>query len=322
MVRVGLDIGGTKTAVLVVDENMRKLSELTRPTDVSSPEGVVRGAVSAVYDALAAAGATPDELISAGAGVPGLVDPHTGTVRLAVNLGLTEAYPLAHALQQALRAPVSIENDVRTAALGAYRWLYAAGPPGSVAYLSIGTGIAAGIVLNGRLHRGANGLAGEIGHLPVDPDGPRCACGGYGCLEAVASGPAILSSASAAMSGDNGTVPRSTAEVYELAAQGNEAAVKAVRRAGYFIGRAIYLLVLAYDVEKIVLGGGVTGAGQAFRQPVQAALDGLRADSALARTLLPPDKVLMLPRDLNAGALGAVLLAVQQPAIVESLGGQ
>jgi predicted NBD/HSP70 family sugar kinase len=149
-------------------------------------------------------------------------------------------------------------------------------------------------------------MAGEVGHIPVDPAGPRCACGAYGCLEAVASGPAIAAYADEVLAPANETL--TTLDVYALAAAGDQGARHVVGRAGHFLSRAIYLLVMTYDVDKIVLGGGVTRAGDAFRQPLEKALDDLRADSALAKAMLPGDKVLTLPPSLNAGAYGALLL--------------
>jgi len=308
--RVGLDIGGTKTAALVVDEAGRRLGEAVRPTDVRDLDCLIAGTVATVDEALAAAGATRADLVAAGVGIPGQVDPAGGLVRLAVNLNLLRPYPLGEALRAALGAPVTLENDVRAAAWGAYHWVN--GPLTSLAYLSIGTGISAGLVLDGRLYRGAHGMAGEIGHIPLDPAGPRCACGSYGCLEALAAGPAIAAQAAASLPANAG--PLTTGEVYALAAAppatpGQAEAGRVVARAADYLSRALYLLVMAYDVERVVLGGGVTRAGVAFERPLRAALAALRADSPLAASMLPDEKVVIVPPDYNAGVMGAVFLA-------------
>lgn len=318
--RIGLDIGGTKTAALVTDARGRPLGKSIRPTDVSSPDELVAGTVEVVAHALRNAGHARDELVAAGVGVPGQVDPQTGTVRLAVNLKLREPYPLRQRLQEALGVPVALENDVRTAAWGAFHWACDREPLNSLAYLSIGTGIAAGLVLDGRLYRGAHGMAGEIGHSPVDPAGPRCICGAYGCLEALAAGPAIATQASAIMSGPDDEA-LSTAEVYELAAAGHPAARQVVERAAGYLSRAVYLLLMAYDVEKVVLGGGVTLAGAAFERPLRAAMDAMRSDSPLTASMMPDDKVVVIPPDYNAGVMGAVYLA-PVPKTGEQAGGQ
>lgn len=305
--RIGLDIGGTKTAALVVDNAGQALGEVVRPTDVATPDRLVAGIVATVDRALAAAGATRADLVAAGVGVPGQVDPQTGTVSLAVNLHLGEPYPLRDGLQAALGVPVTLENDVRTAAWGAFHQANAGQPIASLAYLSIGTGIAAGLVLDGRLYRGAHGMAGEIGHIPVDPAGPRCRCGAYGCLEMFAAGPAIAAQAAAVWPA--GSHPPQTTEVYALADAGQPAARAIVERAAGFLARAVYLLVMTYDVERVVLGGGVTRAGAPFERPLRHALAALRADSSLAASMLADEKIVVAPANFNAGVVGAVYLA-------------
>ncbi len=305
--RVGLDIGGTKTAALVVDENGHALGRAVRPTDVDTPSRLVAGTVEAVEMALRDAGRTREALAAVGVGIPGQVNPADGTVRLAVNLNLREPYPLRAALEDALGVPVALENDVRAAALGAFHWACASEPLRSLAYLSIGTGISAGLVLDGRLHRGARGMAGEIGHIPFEPTGPRCVCGAYGCLEVFAAGPAIAAYAAATIPADGRAL--TTNEVYTLAVEGHTAAQAAVGRAAGYLSRAVYLLLMTYDVEKVVLGGGVTRSGAAFEQPLRRAMDALRADSPLTASMMPDEKVVIIPSDYNVGVVGAVYLA-------------
>ncbi len=311
--RVGLDVGGTKTAALIVDEAGHPLGQAVRPTQTGSPQSLVSGLRATIDEALRDARRPLDDLVAAGVGIPGQVDPTSGTVRLAVNLNLTEPYPLRDVLQETLGIPVALENDVRAAAWGAYHWAGQSAPLSSLAYLSIGTGISAGLILDGHLYRGAHGMAGEIGHIPLDATGPRCVCGSYGCLETFAAGPAIAASAAARLAGD-GHVP-TTNEVYALAAGGHPAATEVVERAARYLARAIYLLVMTYDVEKVVLGGGVTRAAGAFERPLRRAMDNLRADSPLALSMMPDEKVVIIPPDYNAGVMGAVFLApVPTPA--------
>ncbi len=309
-VRVGLDIGGTKTAAFVAEE-MGPLVDYVRPTDVASPNRLVAGIVATVKEALGQL-RNPYHLLGVGAGIPGQVDPARGTVSMAVNLNLREPYPLRDALQQALGVPVILENDVRAAALGAFHWARQLEPIRSLAYLSIGTGISAGLVLDGRVYRGVQGMAGEIGHIPIDSNGPRCTCGAYGCLEAFAAGPAIAARAAEIMPA-NGSQPWSTGEVYALAARGHPEAGRIVNQAAGYLCRAVYLLLMAYDVEKVVLGGGVSRAGEAFELPLRRAMDALRADSPLAASMMPDEKVVIVPNDYNVGAMGAFFLTALLP---------
>lgn len=305
--RVGLDIGGTKTAALIVDEAGTALAEVARPTDVANPARLVDSVVRTVDMALERAGAGRADLIAAGVGVPGQVDTVNGQIRLAVNLNILKPFPLAATLQSALGVPVALENDVRAASWGAYHWLRASETIDNLAYLSIGTGIAAGLVLNGRLYRGAHDMAGEIGHISVDPSGPRCNCGAYGCLEAIAAGPAIAAYAAEVFPDVDKALDSQA--VFRRAMQGDALACHVIDRVSYFLARAVYLLVMTYDVEKVVIGGGVTRAGEAFELPLRRALDTLRTDSELAAAMLPNDLIKMVPTGQNAGLTGAVLIA-------------
>ena len=319
--RVGLDIGGTKTAAVVVDHDGQVLGRAVRPTDGANPDALIGATVETVKLALSDSARPNDTLIAAGVGVPGQVDPASGTVRLAVNLNLREPFRLREALQEALGVPVALENDVRAAAWGAYHWARSTQPLTSLAYLSVGTGIAAGLVLDGRLYRGAHGMAGEIGHIPMDPAGPRCVCGATGCLEAIAAGPAISAAAARANIRTHSGRPPSTKEVFSLAAGGHPAAVAIVDHAAGFLSRAIYLLLMTYDVEKVVLGGGVTQSGDAFEQPLRNAMKALRANSALVASMMPDEKAGIVPPHFHAGVMGAVQLALD-PGPVLRQGGE
>lgn len=315
-VLVGLDIGGTKIAAQVSREGCPP-GRAVCPTDAGSPDRLIAGVVAATTGAMADAGISNGHVAAVGVGVPGQVDPLLGTVRMAVNLNLTEPYPLRDALQSALGAPVALENDVRAATLGALHWVRLRESIDSLAYLSIGTGIAAGLVLDGELYRGPHGMAGEIGHIPLDPAGPRCGCGVSGCLEALAAGPAIAAYAAdvVPIAGD---APITTEQVYALAAEGNAAARHVVERAAFYLCRAVYLLVMAYDVDRVVLGGGVTRAGESFERPLRAALAEFRAESPLAASMLPDHKVMVLPPDYSAGLMGALMLAEQLASAPDS----
>lgn len=310
-VRVGLDIGGTKTAALVAEEQ-GPLVEVVRPTDVSSPDRLVASIVATVEQALGQIPA-PHHLLGVGAVVPGQVDPVRGTVSMAVNLNLLDTYPLREALQEALGVPVVLENDVRAAAWGAFHWACRHTERlDSLAYLSIGTGISAGLIFDSRLYRGVHGMAGEIGHIPFDSTGPRCTCGAYGCLEAFAAGPAIAEQGSRIALLAEGR-SRTTEEIYALASEGHPEAGRIIERAAGYLCRAVYLLLMTYDVELVVLGGGVTRAGEAFEFPLRRAMDALRADSPLAASMMPDEKVVVIPASYNPGVMGAVYLAPAPP---------
>ena len=293
----GVDIGGTKIAVLIVDAAGAVLGRATRSSSAGDQDGAAAAIVATLDAALHGTGVTRDDLKAVGVGVPGRVDRRDGTVTLAVNLGWHD-FALRDALETRLGRPVTVENDARAAAIG----LHQRGVLGSIddlAYLAVGTGIAAGVILDGAVHRGARGLAGEIGHAIVDRGGPTCSCGQQGCLEALASGPAIARRANVA----------DPATVYAAAAAGDHDAAALVDDVGRRLAWAVHLLVLTYDVSRVVIGGGVSHAGAPFARPIHDELARLRAASPQAGELLPADVVEILPPDAEAGAWGAVAIA-------------
>jgi glucokinase len=302
----GIDIGGTKIAALIVDAAGTVLGRATRTSPSGDQDGAAAAITACLDDALAGTGVTRDDLRAVGVGVPGRVDTARGTVTLAVNLGWHD-FPLRDALEQRLGRPVTIENDVRAAAIGLHRRHdpQSGARPGDqatqdhLAYLSVGTGIAAGLVLDGELYRGARGLAGEIGHAIVDGAGPTCTCGQRGCLEAFASGPAIARRGAA----------EDAREVYRQAAAGDDEARALVDDVGRRLAWAVHLLVLTCDVRRVVIGGGVSHAGTTFAEPIHRELARLRAASPQAGELLPADIVEILPSGSEAGAWGAIALA-------------
>lgn len=308
---IGLDVGGTKIETAVAQASGEVVGRTVTAIDVSSPRQVVHSLVAAIEQALEVNGMDQSQVAAAGAGVPGQIK--SGNVHLAVNLNL-ENYPLAQALSDQLGFPFFLENDVRTAALGAFDHYSHQEKLSNLAFLSIGTGIGAGLILDGRVYRGSNGLAGEIGHAIFDPDGPQCKCGMRGCLEAMAAGPALaLQAQQALLAGEESILKNSpildSRAVYQAFRLGDPLAGRLVRRASAYLAQAIQWIVMAYDVDKVVLGGGVSHDGPAFLQPVLEELALLRAHSSLARQQLTEQKIALFPPDLNAGLLGAVALA-------------
>jgi len=310
---IGLDIGGTKTEAMVVDQQHRIRSRVSKPTDTTSPERVMISVTQTIYAALREANATSQQIQVIGVGIPGLVNPETGMVRQAVNLNLA-SYPLGPALTAEFNAPSFLENDVRAAAVGAFEYINRYEPVTHIAYLSIGTGISAGLILDGSLYRGVNGMAGEIGHAIVEPNGAQCRCGTYGCLETVVAGPAIVRQALAADATIGTPTPPdkiTAGHVYAAAQSGNKAAQQVIQHVSATISRTIQWLIMSYDVNKVLLGGGVSRDGDAFLQPILHELAHLRLQSTLARELLRDDKVALIPQEFNAGVWGAIRLAQQ-----------
>ena len=296
----GVDVGGTNTSAVLVGRDGQPVASVCVPTDPSGPAGVYESTKEAL-NRLADAGAT-GAFDALGVGIAGLVDNRRGTVTHAVNLAISHR-PLAIGpmLADHFQTAVNVENDVNASALGAYKQMSAVEDLRDLAYLSIGTGIAAGLVLDGRLHRGRRGVAGEIGHLPVVPDGPQCVCGLRGCLEAVASGRAIERAWPVA-EGHN-----SAAALFAAAGR-NKAADIVARDVADHLAGAVYLLAVTYDVDLIVLGGGVAQARTLLREAIDASLHRLCRRSAFVRALDLPERLRVSPGE-PIGAIGAAAAA-------------
>jgi glucokinase len=309
----GADSGGTTIAVrLATTDTLASVGRSVVPTIRDEPHDAGRQVVGAMAIACRDAGVGLDQVVAVGIGVPGQVDGDAGTVSNAVNLGWREVH-LAADVQRILGVPTTLDNDVRAAAEGvrAQRML---GDAREFLYLSIGTGIAAGVVIDDRVLHGAHMLGGEVGHLIVEPGGPSCACGQHGCLEAIAAGPAIAAHARELLaSGAASTLdisrPITAAEVFAASASGDRVARAAVDRGSRALAHALHLLGVVLDLPIVAIGGGVTAAGSAFFGPLGQALEAVRAGSPLAATVLPPDLVHPLPDGYEPGTWGAVLLA-------------
>lgn len=300
-VRIGLDIGGTKVHGIAadVDRPDEALAQVRAPT-VVGPAGVVATALD-VVERLLAALPRGTELVAVGAGIPGAVDD-AGVLSNAVNLAITEPLDLQGALADALAVPTTVNNDVNAAARGAATWLRSRGEAEDVALLSVGTGLAAGFVLDGRMRRGAYGLVGEIGHLAVVADGPRCTCGQHGCLELYASGRGL-----ARQWPYTGPGPQPVA-VFDAADAGDQEAVAVRDTFLHWLAEAIRILTLSVDPARIVLTGGVMRLGARVVDPLFAQLGCDASASPFASSMRLRERTLALPTDYPAAALGAAEL--------------
>jgi predicted NBD/HSP70 family sugar kinase len=298
---IGIDIGGTTTQAVLRSSD----GQVTHSRRVATPSPGGEAVLKAVMGAVGGFDLT--SITGVGVGIPGQVDSSNGTVRWAVNLGIGQnPFPLGDRISSMLDIPVLVENDVRAAAVGVYESVRAAGEPvRDLALISLGTGISAGVVIEGSLHRGSTGMAGEIGHVVVEPDGLLCRCGQNGCLETVAAGPAI------AAAWPHGEVGRAASSLFESAARGDPNAQAVADRITQHLAIAIHWLAAAYDVSTIYLGGGVATAGPPFLEAVRGALIRAAGNSNLAAMTLAPERVRLAPDGDHHGAVGAAVLAAR-----------
>lgn len=295
--RVGIDIGGTKTAAVVLNDDGVVLHEVVRLTGYGARQ-VIETATAVVEELAQLLEIDRAHFSSVGIGIPGVVSPRTGRVSHAVNLGL-EGLELGELMAAQLGTHVHVENDVNAAAIGVYHLL---DDPDmhSMAYLNLGTGLAAGLVLEGHLWRGSRGVAGEIGHVPVDPNGPICACGQRGCLELVASGSGLARLWPTKS-------PRPMEALFAAADDGQLPAIEVLGKFSQNVAAAVRILVLSIDVDKVVIGGGLSSVGPKLIESIQHILAIWAVDSPFLASLDLTSRVQLLPAGHSAAAVGAAL---------------
>lgn len=318
---IGVDVGGTKIAAGIVDVGGNVLHSVRQPTDTRHTQASLDSIANTVQQLITEHGIARQDILGVGLGIPGLVDPQRGIGIASVNLNWRDV-PVVEGIQQRLHLPCQIENDVRAAALGEAR--FGAGQDiEDLIYLSIGTGIAATVLLGRKVYRGINGIAGEIGHAVVDPDGPLCKCGTRGCFEAVASGPAIANRAKELASSYPGsllaTIHRgnldslNAVQVFESARQGDGCALEILDQVGGYIAFTLQFLILAYDPQAIILGGGVSLAGDLFLEPILKHLRNQAKDSWLLAKALHPGLIRLAALGEQSGIIGAAALVSIDP---------
>ena len=274
---------------IVLDERGQIAAEHRVPTPSTAP--AIEDAIVGVVDALGASG------LPVGVGVPGLVD-RDGCLKFAPNLPGVVDVPVRRQLEARLGVPVVVDNDA-TAACWGERQMGAAAGRDDVVVITLGTGIGGGIVSGGRLQRGANGFAGEVGHMVVDPDGPECPCGKRGCWERYASGSGLGRLAMESGFGDRGEA------VTEAAHRGDTAALKVMADFAWWVALGLVNLAYLLDPDLFVLGGGLIEADEVLMAPTREAFATLLAGAAFR----PEVGLAAAQLGEHAGAIGAALLA-------------
>lgn len=298
LARVGLDIGATKIHGVAATSDGTVLADVLVPTPTGG-DAVVAAAAGVVADLRTKLDGEIDRIDGVvGVGVPGLVDVTRGAVKHAVNLGVDDWFPIGDRLAELTGTRVVVDNDVNAAALGAAQVT----GHHDLVYVSIGTGLAAASILDGRLRRGFRSAAGEIGHVSVDPGGRPCGCGQVGCLETEASGSAV------AQAWPVVGVPPAQG-LFDAAAAGDPHAVEVRDRFAARVADAVRLVSLTVDPEYVVLGGGVAQVGERLRVAVAHALAEQASTSSFLQSLDLPGRVLLVDGDVPVAALGAALLA-------------
>jgi predicted NBD/HSP70 family sugar kinase len=300
--RVGIDIGGTTIDAIIVDRLGSIVARTSVPTRVGE-DFVILDCVDIVHALLAATPTTRREIERIGIGVPGVVDHELGLVRNAVNVGLLKV-ALADRISSELDIPVSIDNDVNAATLGAVD-VYTPSPHGSLAFLNVGTGLSGGFFSGGRLLRGHRGLVGELGHLPAhDLTSAPCRCGSRACLETVASGSALAHAWSDESLDFGAALDRGHARAVEIWARLMSGVV-----------RSLELMTLMWDPEIIVIGGGVVRHHERFGDDLRRVWGDAALRSSVFASSDLADRVHVVDPERPLGAIGATHIAGLSPAV-------
>ncbi len=306
---IGIDIGGTKIAGALVDESGNILRENRVVTPAKDSEALVAAVVDLVNELAAG-----QSVLGVGVAAAGFIDSNQSTVIYAPNLSWRNE-PLKERLQAHFDFPVIIDNDANAAGWAEYR--YGAGRGyNHMTMLTIGTGVGGAIIVDGHLLRGGFGVAAELGHMRLVPDGIPCGCGQSGCIESYGSGSALLRNAKAMASSNSPEGARlrelesekgqlTGAEVYQAILEGDSGALGLLRELGDYLGQAISSLASVLDPEVVVIGGGVSAAGELLLQPIRESYQ----KHLSARGFRPELELKVAELVNDAGVVGAADLA-------------
>ena len=312
--RIGIDVGGTNVKIALVDDNGKSIYSNSVPTYAKMGyEYTVNNIKQAIKDLMKETNTTPSDIEGIGFDFPGQVDCKTGVVKLAPNIPGWVNVPIAQMIEDEFHIPTRIDNDVRCAALGELKFGAGKGCENFIC-ITVGTGIGSGIVINGKVVRGATNAAGELGHIKLQMNGgPICGCGDTGCLEAFASGPAIVAMAQEYIKGGKSTKFREMAAVEggeitpymvaKAAEEGDPVAKRIFEIVGEYIGIGLTSVINLLNPEKVIIGGGVAESGELLLGPIRKTIK----ERAM---VVAGNAVEIVPAQLgnSAGVIGASML--------------
>ncbi len=309
---VGIDMGATHLGLVVTDYSAHVLEEIEHPFSVTDgPRSCLNQIDHYLTELLHQLKLEISNISAIGMDVPGPVVAEAGMVSSPPIMPGWDGYPIRTHLEELWQVPVSIGNDAEMGALG--EWAYGAGRgENNLAYIKVGTGIGAGLLLDGRIYRGATGTAGEIGHVTIQENGPLCTCGNYGCLEAMAGGQAIARKAREAIEKGRRTQISAieadkilAVNVAQAAQRGDLVAQQIITDAGTYLGIAVASLVNIFNPSLVVIGGGVSQIGDLLLEPIRK--------TVMERSLSSAAKVVRITSAVlgrRASSMGAVVQAI------------
>jgi len=312
---IGVDLGGTKILSAIVDKKGNIIHSVNIPTEAASgKEKVIQNITASIKLLLKSSGVPLSSVGSIGIGAPGPVDFRKGVILNPPNLPGWEEVPLATIIEKEFNKKVFLENDANAAALGEAEFGSAKGVKNFV-YVTVSTGIGGGLVLNGELYRGGSGGAGEIGHMVIKTNGPKCGCGNFGCLEAMASGEAMARLARDRVKDDKSSlilqkagndISKIDSLSVELAAKdGDKLANEIIAEISFYLGIGMSNLVNILCPDMIAMGGGVMNMGEMILGPVRETVKRLSLSPAKDNV-----KIVRAKLGKDVGVIGAAALCL------------
>lgn len=306
---IGVDLGGTKISTAISTIEGEILKQTVVPTKAEEGEGpVLERIISTIEEVLVSAKINSNEVEAIGIGSPGPLDSEKGIILTTPNLPFKN-YNLVNPIKEKFGLPVFLDNDANVAAIG--ESMFGAGKgKKNIVYFTVSTGVGGGAVLNGQAYRGNTSNALEIGHMTVNPNGPRCNCGNVGCLEAISSGTAIAKAAKEAVNSKVETSLRqydkiTSYEVFKEADKGDKVAKYIIDNALNYLGVGVANAISIFDPEMVIIGGGVTNAGKIVFDKVRDVVN-TRCFKAMAESC----EIVPAGLGTDAGVVGAVALAI------------
>ena len=318
---IGIDIGGTKIAAALLDRQGNILARgTTRSHAGCSPDQVVEAVIETTNSMMASGYVTYDQVAGVGVGCAGHINRECGVVLTNSNLPDWNFYPLCDTLKTRLGLPVLLDNDANCAAWGEFRFGAGRGSR-FMCYITFSTGCGMGIIIDGKLYRGATGTAGEIGHTVVNPDGPYCTCGKRGCLMSYACGLALDQMARDCLECGEDTLLRQLCgdcpekvqaeKIAEAALQGDAVALRLLDTAGRYFGIGLSTLVQVLNPDTIVIGGGLVHIGPLLMDPCLKALN-----ENIHPVLVNTSRIVLSELWNDAGVVGAGALFMEEHSMV------
>lgn len=308
---VGIDLGGTKISGAFSDCEGKVLSKYTIPTNAGEGDkAVLQRIISVIEKVIMDAGKTTDDVKAIGIGSPGPLDAREGVIIETPNLPFKN-FKLVEPIEKKFGVKSYLDNDANVAAIGEFM-MGAGKGTNNMVYITVSTGIGGGAIINGRIYRGSTYNALEVGHTTVLPDGPRCNCGNYGCAEVMASGTAIgrlgRESVEKGLKTNLASYEKVTSyEVFKEAEKGDKVAQDILNTALPYLGVCVANVITSFDPEMVIIGGGVSKAGNIVFEKIQT-----EVDKRCFKSMSSACKIVPAELGTDAGVIGAVALALME----------